>query len=78
MDNMPRLDKQVITITSLNDVEEEKKYWLSRGSKERIEAIELNRRMVYGKDRVASRLQRLLETAELMQHKDLEDLEHLP
>jgi hypothetical protein len=66
MDKIPRLNKQVITITSLNDIEEEKQYWLSRGSKERIEAIELNRRMVYGKDRVASRLQRFLETAELI------------
>ena len=78
MDNIPRLDKSTITITSLHDSEEEKQYWFSKGPQERIAAIELQRRMVYGKDRVASRLQRLLETAELMQHKDLEDLEHLP
>jgi hypothetical protein len=78
MDDIPRLNKQVITIISLNDSEEEKQSWFSRGPQERIEAIELNRRMVYGQDRVASRLQRFLETAELVRHKDPEDLEHLP
>ena len=67
MDKLPRLNKNVISITSLNDIEEEKKFWLSKGSKERIEAIELNRRMVYGKNRIASRLQRFLETSELTQ-----------
>jgi len=65
VDKLPRLNKNVISITSLNDIEEEKKFWLSKGSKERIEAIELNRRMVYGKNRIASRLQRFLETSEL-------------
>ena len=67
MGKLPRLDKNVISITSLNDIEEEKKFWLSKGSKERIEAIELNRRMVYGRNRIASRLQRFLETSELTQ-----------
>jgi len=65
MDELPRLDKKVLSVTALNDTEEEKRYWLSRTPLERIEAIEMNRRMVYGKDRVTSRLQRLLETAEL-------------
>mgnify|MGYP001133360922 CR=1 FL=1 len=78
MDNIPRLDKSAITTISLNDSEEEKQYWFSKGPHERIAAIELQRRMVYGKDCVTSRLQRILETAELVQHKDLEDLEHLP
>ena len=67
MDKLPRLNKNVITVTSLNDIEEEKRFWLSKGPLERIEAIELNRRMVYGEDRVASRLQRFLETSELTQ-----------
>ncbi len=65
MDNIPRLDKSVVKVTSLNDIEEERKYWLSKNPAERIEAIEINRRMIYGQDRVASRLQRLLEIAEL-------------
>ncbi len=32
MDNIPRLNKNVITVTSLHDIEEEKQYWLSKGS----------------------------------------------
>lgn len=65
MDNIPRLDKRVVKVTSLDDIEEERKYWLSKSPSERIEAIEINRRMIYGQDRVASRLQRLLEVTEL-------------
>jgi len=72
MKRIPRLDKNFISVSSLDDIQEEKNYWLSKNAHERIEAIELNRRMVYGSDRVTSRLQRILET------KDLEDLEHLP
>ncbi len=65
MDRLPRLDKKTISIAPLNDTEEEKRYWHSKGTLERIEAIELNRRMVYGEDRVTSRLQRFLEIAQL-------------
>ena len=62
---MPRLDKTRLTITSLDEFTEEKQYWLSRGNANRLNAIEINRRMVYGTDRTTSRLQRFLETAEL-------------
>jgi len=65
MDRLPRLDKKAISIVSLNDTEEEKSYWLSKSILEKIEAIELNRRMVYGEGRVTSRLQRFLETSQL-------------
>ena len=65
MERIPRLDKKIISVSSLDDIQEEKNYWLSKNAQERIEAIELNRRMVYGSDRVTSRLQRFLETSEL-------------
>ncbi len=65
MDNLPSLNKKIVNVTSLDAIEEEKKYWFSKSPLERIEAIEINRRMIYGQDRVASRLQRFLETAEL-------------
>lgn len=65
MDRLPSLDKRIVKVTSLDDMEEEKKYWISKTPVERIEAIEINRRMVYGKDRVTSRLQRFFETSEL-------------
>lgn len=66
MQGLPRLNKKVLSVSSLNDIEEEKRYWHAAGAQERLDAIELNRRMVYGKDRVSSRLQRFLETSELL------------
>jgi hypothetical protein len=65
MDKLPRLNKKIINVTSLDDIEEEKKYWFSKTPLERVEAIEINRRMIYGQDRIASRLQRFFEIAEL-------------
>jgi len=62
---MPRLDKAPLTVSSLDEFMEEKRYWLSRGKADRLNAIEINRRMIYGTDRTAARLQRILETAEL-------------
>ncbi len=64
MDNLPSLNKKIVKVTSLDDTEEEKKYWISRSPLQRIEAIEINRRMIYGQDRITSRLQRFLETSE--------------
>jgi hypothetical protein len=60
-----RINKKHLSVVALKDVEDENKYWHGMGAIERLEAIEIQRRMVYGKDRVSSRLQRLLETAEL-------------
>jgi len=65
MDKLPRLNKEIVKVTSLNDIEEEKRYWILKSPLERIEAIEINRRMIYGRDRVTSRLQRFFETSEL-------------
>ena len=65
MDKLPSLNKKIVNVTSLNDIEEEKMYWISKNPLERIEAIEINRRMIYGRDRVTSRLQRVFETSEL-------------
>ncbi len=65
MDTLPRLDKRKLLVSSLYETEEEKTFWLSKGAQARLEAVELNRRMVYGHDRVTSRLQRFLETSEL-------------
>ena len=65
MDKLPSLNKQVMKVTSFNDIAEEKDYWMSKSPRERIEAIEINRRMIYGQNRVASRLQRFFETSDL-------------
>ena len=65
MDKLPSLNKEIVNVTSLDDIEEEKRYWMSKSPLERIEAIEINRRMIYGQDRVTSRLQRFFKIAEL-------------
>ncbi|HAJ80129.1 MAG TPA: hypothetical protein DCO75_10190 [Fibrobacteres bacterium] len=64
---LPRIDKKAFSVGNLNDDSEEKEYWLSKKPYERLEAVEISRRMVYGKDRATSRLQRFLETAPLSQ-----------
>ncbi|MBI4618635.1 MAG: hypothetical protein HY739_00470 [Desulfobacterales bacterium] len=64
---LPRINKTVLIVTQLGDDSEEKQYWLSQTIADRFNAIEYNRRMVYGIHRTSSRLQRLLETAELLQ-----------
>jgi hypothetical protein len=63
--DLPQLNKKVLIVASLGDDSEEKQYWLSQTSADRFNAIEYNRRMVYGIDRTSSRLQRFLEIAEL-------------
>jgi len=65
MDSLPGLNKNILKITSLDDIEEEKKYWFSKTPIERLEAIEIYRRMIYGQDRTTSRLQRFFEVSEL-------------
>ena len=62
---MSRLDKTQLTVSSLDEFMEEKQYWLSREKADRLNAVEINRRMVYGTGRTTSRLQRFLEVAEL-------------
>jgi hypothetical protein len=62
---MPRLDKSVLTVAPLAQSGDDKSYWLKRGHAERMNAIEVNRRLVYGEDRATSRLQRFLEVDEL-------------
>jgi len=65
MSEIPRLDKRILKVTALADIEDEKNYWLSRTPEERLNAVELNRRIVYGKNQTAARLQRVLEVVEL-------------
>ena len=62
---IPKLDKQAFSVGSLYDDTEEKNYWLSMKPDERLQAIEINRLMVYGEDKITSRLQRFLETSSL-------------
>jgi len=65
MDGLLRIDKTAISVGSLDDRDDEKEYWLKKSPQERIAALELYRRMVYGEHNVTSRLQRILEVIEL-------------
>jgi hypothetical protein len=62
---LPRINKNALIITDLHDDSEERQYWLSQTIADRLNAIEYNRRMVYGSHRTSSRLQRVFEIAEL-------------
>ena len=41
MDIMPRINKKIISVTSLNNIEEEKNYWLSK--KNRLNELKLSK-----------------------------------
>ena len=60
-----RMDKSVLSVTSLFDESDEKAYWLSKTPHERLEAVELMRQINYGYNPITSRLQRVLEVAQL-------------
>lgn len=64
-DALPKLDRSTFSVVPLEDSDNDLEYWLSRTPQERLAAIELNRRMVYGHDRATSRLQRVLEVDDL-------------
>ncbi len=62
---LPRLDRTAFSVSDLSSESDEKAYWLSKDCRERLEAVELSRQAVYGYDPSSSRLQRLLEIAQL-------------
>jgi hypothetical protein len=59
-----KIDKNAISIASLEDETDEKAYWLSKTPQERMEAIEVMRQIIYGYDPATTRLQRVLEITE--------------
>ncbi|PKO05927.1 MAG: hypothetical protein CVU41_09515 [Chloroflexi bacterium HGW-Chloroflexi-3] len=61
---MPKLDKNTITISSINAESDEIAYWYSKTPQERMEAIEVMRQIIYGYDPATTRLQRVLEITE--------------
>ena len=59
-----RLNKKVIKISSL-DENDEKEYWSSKTTADRLRAVELNRRIVYGYANTSPRFQGFFEIAQL-------------
>jgi hypothetical protein len=60
-----RLDRSVFEVGSLDDEDPDKAYWHAKSPRERMEALELLRQIIYGYDPASARLQRVLEVAEL-------------
>ena len=60
-----RMDKKALSVTSLFGESDEKEYCLSKTPHERLAAVELMRQINYGYNPITSRLQRVLEIAQL-------------
>jgi len=60
-----KVDRTAFCVTSLNDENEEKNYWLSQTPEKRLMAIEINRQIIYDYDSATARLQRFFEVAQL-------------
>ena len=60
-----KIDKNVLSVVSLSEESDEKEYWQAKTPQERLEAVELMRQINYGYDPTTTRLQRVLEVAQL-------------
>ena len=60
-----RLDKTAFSTGDMSDIEEEKQFWFSKTPKERINAVEIMRQIIYGYDPSTTKFQRFFEIAEL-------------
>jgi hypothetical protein len=61
-----KLDRGAISVVSLGEQEDdEKRYWRGKSPHERLQAVEETRQMIYGYDPSSTRLQRVLEVAQL-------------
>ena len=60
-----KMDKGVLSIVSLSAESDEREYWQAKTPYERLESVELMRQINYGYDPTTTRLQRVLEVAQL-------------
>ena len=64
--NNLRLDKDALSVVSLSEESDDKEYWYAKTPQERLAAVELMRQINYGYDPTTTRLQRVLEVAQLI------------
>jgi len=70
-----RIDKSSFSVSSLFENSDEKEYWQSKSSSERLEAVEILRQRVYGYNTFTTRLQRVLSITKLTKtRKPVEDI----
>jgi hypothetical protein len=60
-----RVDRSVFTVAGMDEPDDALAYWLSRTVAERLEGLELARRICYGEAACTARFQRVLEVADL-------------
>ena len=60
-----RLDRTVLTVSSLDDFPDDVEFWRKKEPHERIAALEFMRQINYGYDPLTSRFQRFFEVTEL-------------
>ena len=60
-----KVDRSVFEVDVLENQGNERNYWWSKTPAERMQALELMRQIIYGYDPATTRLQRILEVAEL-------------
>jgi hypothetical protein len=60
-----KVDRTKFSVMSLTDPDDSLEYWLSRPVAERLQALEMLRRIFYGEAAATARLQRVFEVAEL-------------
>ncbi|HEY7545389.1 MAG TPA: hypothetical protein VID27_10925 [Blastocatellia bacterium] len=63
-----KIDKTALSIKTLREESDDKAYWLSKTPQERLQHIEILRRINYG-DRATARLQRVLEVVKVHEDK---------
>ena len=63
--NFSKIDKSRFSIADLHGSDDEINYWQSKSPQERVQAIEVMRKILYGEDATTARLQRILEITEL-------------
>jgi hypothetical protein len=60
-----RMDRTAFDVVPLDGQDDDLAYWLARSADERLEAIEVQRQVIYGYDPATDRLRRVLEVAPL-------------
>jgi hypothetical protein len=60
-----RLDRTAFDVVPLDRQDDDLAYWLQRSVDERLEAIEVQRQVIYGYDPASDRLRRVFEVVPL-------------
>ena len=60
-----RIDREAFSVIAVEDHDEDEiRFWRDKTPDERLQAVELTRQILYGRDAATGRLQRVLEIAE--------------